>query len=342
MDDTPPVLPAASSYVDRSGWLTFFGVVQILLGLFSGLLCLFVAIAPLLPSKQEIHASQMMTGAAIYALATVVFIWLGIGVIRACRWARALSQLMAWGWLVCGVLGLIGAVIVMPTAMDAAVSHNPALNNAAATPENLAAAKIGAGVALVFMLGFIAVFCVVLPGMMAWFFGRQNVRATCDARHPEPSWTDACPPLVLFVCLWQAFGAAVFLLMSVFGPHAFPFFGVILTGWAASLAVLAFAVVYVYCAWLLYRLQSAGWWLALALITLITVSGLVSSFALDNESIQRAMGQSDTALETMKSMGPMLDNLRLGAVLASSTPFIILLLLIRKHFRPAATPQTYL
>lgn len=336
MDDTPPVLPAATSYVDRSGWLTFFGIVQILLGVLCGLMVALVLFASVFPTKEETSVTSLFLAAVMYSAAAIGFIWLGIGSMKACRWARSLSQLIAWGWLAGGIFGLAGAALILPQAIESATHQT------ATTPETVAAAKFGAGIALVFIMGFMAIFCIVLPGIMAWFFGSKNVKATCDTNYPQPSWTDACPPLVLFVCLWLAFGAIMSVLTSLLGHHAFPFFGILLTGWPAGLTTLGLGALSGLCAWLLYRLQPAGWWLALACMTLTAISGILSSLQIDNETLLRAMGRSDASIQALQKMGPDFDALRLGAIFVGAVPMLVLMLLIRKYFRATPRAQTIL
>src|SRR6516165_3731020 len=85
-------------YPDKSARLLLLGVFQILLGLMSGLMAMLILVTsqlgPFAGPQVQVQAMNQQTvifGLAFYAPLAVAFIWLGIGLARARRWARTLT-----------------------------------------------------------------------------------------------------------------------------------------------------------------------------------------------------------------------------------------------------------
>jgi len=100
-------------YRDRSAGLVFFGIVEILLGGLTALLIPLMVIAAMVGSQRGASSSTdlrfILPNLVIYAMIAGVFIWLGIGSIRARRWARELMLVISWLWLVTGVVAMIAS-----------------------------------------------------------------------------------------------------------------------------------------------------------------------------------------------------------------------------------------
>ena len=54
------------------------------------------------------NVRMMIPGIALYLMLAVAFIWLGVGSIRARRWAWTLTVVLSWMWLIMGVAGFVG------------------------------------------------------------------------------------------------------------------------------------------------------------------------------------------------------------------------------------------
>ena len=170
--DTSPALP------DRSTWLTLFGSFQILLGCLCGLMALMMVFMSVLgpmagPPQGQATTAQMMPAAVVYLLLAVVFIWLGVGSVRARRWAWTLTVVLSWMWLIMGGVGFVFSVIVARPMMSAAMEQQGKM-----PPQTLVIIQIITGR----VLGCIY---ILLPALFLVFYHRESVRATCQRRDPQ-------------------------------------------------------------------------------------------------------------------------------------------------------------
>ena len=130
----------------------------------------------------------------------MALIWLGIGSIKARRWARALLLIFSWSWLIMGIF----MTAIMPFVMAKVFANLPPdakTGQPAMPPAAITAMVIG-------MTLFFVVFFVLVPAVWTFFYNSRHVKATCEARDPVTRWTDACPLPVLGFCLWTWFGRA--------------------------------------------------------------------------------------------------------------------------------------
>ena len=119
------------------------------------------------------------------------------------------------------------------------------------------------------MLGFIY---VILPGAFVFFYGSKHVKASCEKYDPTVRWTDQCPLPVLAVSLWLAFSALTMLMMAVAFKGILPVFGTFVVGPLGSGLCVLLALLWIYCAWALYRLETHAPWLVVGVIMLFCIS----------------------------------------------------------------------
>lgn len=250
------------SYADRSTGLVIFGILEIMIGAFCALLIPLALVATLASSKiQGVNAppdvGRLVPSLVIYGLIAVGFFWIGVGSIRARRWARAVMLSLAWLWLVTGVLSMVAFWVLVPSWIGlVGLTDLP-----------------GGTLALVMLttslfLGFVY---VLLPLGFVLFYRSENVAATCRDRDPGPSWVDDCPSQIVTLVLIYVISAASVLIAPTY-DFAFPFFGVILDGWigaAAWLAVLGLLVVLLVGT---VRRDPRAWTLALAASVVAAIS----------------------------------------------------------------------
>jgi uncharacterized membrane protein len=267
-----------------------------------------------------------------YVLLAGVLITLGIGATQAKRWAWALNLILSWVWLITGVVITMSLIAVVPSGilagMRTAAAQNP---NAPPVPAGFMA------VIVTFMIVVAAVFLIVLPLVFLLFYRSKNVEETCKHRDPVERWTDRRPLPVLALALLAASSAAYYLVIG-FATPLFPFFGRYLTGLPGTAAFLVFAAVDAYIAFAFFRLQVAGWWVALtALLVRVASSALTIRRGNLMEAYSR-MGWSHQQLEAL-SMNPMF---RGNAILWWSMTFMVLylgfLLWLKRYFRAPAPP----
>jgi hypothetical protein len=195
----------SSDFKDRKTGLVVFGILQIILGGLCALIVPFMVIGMIASaargdsSAPPINTSMMIPGILFYVLVAVWFIWMGIGSIKARRWARALILVSSWLWLICGICGLVFMLLLMPQMYDR-------MGQSGQMPPEMAA------VMKYVMMGFMTVFYVIIPAVLVLFYGSKNVKATCEFRDSQVRWTDKCPLPVLagsgpFQCyLWGLTG----------------------------------------------------------------------------------------------------------------------------------------
>jgi hypothetical protein len=186
---------------------------------------------------------------------------------------------------------------------------------------------------IIFLALFEGFFLVVLPAIWLIFYAGKNVRATCEARHPQTSCTDHCPLPVLALSLFFGFSALILLAASAGGLHAFPAFGIMVTGWPVSLVMLIFAAFWMWVARELYRLQTRAWWSALAAHLLMTVSCLVTYLRIDLHILHLQMNILPEQIAQMEKVGVSWLSLFIGITLCSGTVILLWLLLVKKYFR---------
>jgi hypothetical protein len=275
----PTTVTITVPFRNQSVGLFFFGVLQILLGLYWGLFAFFMAWRVAIGETRNWGNDSIglptisWAGVVFYLLPTITFIWLGIGSILARRWAWTLTVILSWLWLMLG----IGMASVQ-------VTFSPAIQHLIAMDYGKMSAE---GATVVFLEHFTATidWYVFLPLVFLAFYQRVAVRATCFWRDSHIPWTDRCPTPILatsiilastatwimwplaYCCvvalrtrdnyvMWSAFMAAYHFVMSLGGMVD------VTVGICLWLLVLAFSM----CLALgIYCLKKAAWWGAMLL-----------------------------------------------------------------------------
>ena len=297
-----PESPAspAPAYRDRGTGLVVFGVAQIILGLLAALIVPLIALSAFmarLAPGGAMSPAQVISGAIFYAFIAALLLALGIGSVRMKRWARALTLVSSWYWLILGTLSIVLLTAVLPVVMRNARAQ--AQQNSAGT----GSPEITTGVMAVMitvMIAFLAFFLVVVPIAFVIFYSRDDVAETCRHRDPVERWTDRAPLPVLAASV--AFLAlSLRNLLSGLTAPMFPFFGHYLTGIPAAGCLVALAALDLYLAIALFRLQASGWWIA---IVAAPVRMLAVAFSYSRTGLMQAyskMGWSDEQMDTLNS-----------------------------------------
>lgn len=275
-----------NNYRDRRAGLILFGALEILIGIGIACFLAFSLVAMrMAPEAAQQPAGTLFLSTAMYGGLAATWIVLGAGSLAARRWARALSLIMAWFWLISGFLGLVFFLALMPTILEIVAS--------AGAPRGRVPVLI-----MLPVTAILTVFYVLLPGTLILFYRSPHVKATCEARDSVTRWTDRCPLPVLALSLLLVFTA-----LSVFWLPAFtmvmPVFGSLLRGPAALLVTLVLAAISLYLALGTYRLKKGAWVGALALFSLMALSGLLTLWSIDLMDLYVAMEIPEEQLETM-------------------------------------------
>ena len=323
---TPVVAtPLPLSYKDRSAGLTAFGILTILLG------CVVALFVPLMLVGQVMAArttgaatpfSAILPAMLMYGCMAVALVWLGIGSIKARRWARALLLIFSWSWLVMGVVALVFMAFTMPKIM-ANLPSNGTSGQPAMPPGAMA-------IMMVIMFLIFGVIFVALPAVWTFFYGSRHVKATCETRDPVIRWTDACPLPVLGICVWLALGAPLMLIVPLAGHCVMPFFGMLLTGLPATIYCLVSAAIWGYGAWSLYHLDQRGWWVMLIAFCMLMLSGFLTFARHDILEMYQLMNYPAAQIEQMQKTGLLAGNRMVWLMAFSMFPLFGYLIFIRR------------
>jgi hypothetical protein len=308
-------------FKDRSIGLVVFGAVSVLIGLFCALFVPLMFLSAALTDSTGgggVKLRSAWSASAMYAVMSVAFVWLGIGSIRARRWACELLLSLSWIWLLTGICSLIIGIVVVPGVIGQ-------LGAGSNLPPEMAV------LVMAVTFGVIGVIYVVLPGLFVLFYRSPAVAATCRARYPHPQWIDRIPRrLLTLMVVWVLLAASV-LLMPAYG-FFFPFFGLVLTGAAGA---LFWTIVLAVCVALTVgtgRRAPWAWWGGVGLTITAALSSILTVLRFDMTEIMALMALPEDQVAIMESM-PILDGWVpiIGSLIVWGT-FLAYLLTLRRYF----------
>jgi hypothetical protein len=315
---------ATPEFKDRTAGLIVFGVVSILIGAFCALLIPLMFLSGALSETvggSGVDARSVWSASALYGVMAVAFVWLGIGSIRARRWACELLLSLSWIWLLTGICSVVIGVLVIPAVILQ-------LGAESALPPEMALLVI------VVTFGVISLLYIVLPGLFVLFYRSPHVAATCRVRHPDPQWIDSCPRRLLTLTVVWALLAVSALLMPAYN-FFFPFFGIVLTGAAGAVLWVLVLALSVGLAVGTCRRASWAWWGGMALTVAGTVSSILVVLSFDLSEIMTLMNLPEDQVAMMETV-PVLEGwvIALGTLLVWGT-FIVYLMTLRRYFASA-------
>jgi hypothetical protein len=327
-----PLLPEVPTYRDRGTGLVIFGVAQVILGLLAALMVPLVALGAFMSRLSPggtMRPGQFLSGVATYAFMAAALLGLGIGSVQKKRWARALTLVTSWYWLIMGTLVTVLLTAVLPVTMRTALAQMKQSGPNAPSPEVSTAVM---AVMLTVVIIFIAFFLVVVPIAFVVFYSLKDVAETCRHRDPVERWTDQTPLPVLFASV-VLFTGAMYLLVTGVTTPLFPFFGRYLTGVAGAACFLAMGALDVYLAIALFRLQSAAWWIAICTLAIRLFSMALTYARADMMTAYSKLGMSDAQLQMMNSSPMLRGHVLLWWSLISMVFFFGYLLWLKRYFK---------
>jgi hypothetical protein len=321
----PPPLPPK----DRSTGLLVFGVLTILLGGIAGLMTLVMIVGSLVPnraaSEQEMSRAALVPGLLMYAGMTVALVWLGIGSIKAQRWARALLLILAWSGLALGVEILVTMSFLLPKLLAASAAQLPS------GPNQISPEQFTGIIQAVSLFMGLLLLAVPLAGIL--FYGREDVKATCERRDPRTRWTDACPLPLLALSLWLWAVVPSMALASLSNHGVLPLFGGFVRGWVSMVLCLLLAGLLGWTGWRIYRRDAMAWWVLLGLITLGGTSNFMTVSRHNSAELYRNMGYSEGQVAQIATTGITDGSLMLWLSVGTLIPLFGYLLWVKRHVR---------
>ena len=328
----PPPLLDLPVYKDRGTGLVVFGVFQIILGLLAAMMVPFVALSAFvsrLAPGGAMRPGQIVSGVLTYAFAAAALLGLGIGTVQMKRWARALTLVTSWYWLVMGALVTVLLTAVLPVTMRSVLAQMKQSGSGAPSPEMSTGIM---AVVLTIMIVFLAFFLILVPIAFVVFYSRKDVEETCRRRDPVERWTDRTPLPVLGASVAMFTGALYMLVVSLTTPM-FPFFGRYLTGIPAAGCLVLLAALDVYLAIALFRLQTAGWWIAILAVPVRILSMILTYSRADLMQAYSKVGMSDAQLQMLNSNPMFRGHILLWWSLISVLLFFGYLVWLKRYFK---------
>ena len=264
---------SAPEFKDRSLGLVIFGVIEILIGTLCALLVPLILVAGSLTGAADLRTT--VPSMIVYVVVAAVFIWLGVGSVRARRWACELMLSLSWIWLVTGICSMVVGVWLVPVMLRG-------MGAGSDLPPNFVFF-----VSLV-VFGVIGFLYVLLPGAFVLFYRSPHVAATCRVRDPQPQWTDDLPRRLLTLVIVWALAAVSVLVMPAYG-FVVPFFGVVLSGAGGAAVWVAILAGCVALAWGSARRARWAWWGGVVAIVLATLSSVITAVCVDPAEVIQAM-----------------------------------------------------
>jgi len=286
--------PSGDPHKDRSVGLVLFGVVEILIGVGCALLVPLMLIAAVATAGLDGPGSSpdlksMAAGIAIYGVVAVVFVWIGMGSIRARRWAQKLMLVLSWLWLITGVFTVVMSLWIMPTLMGQ-LGAETGLPDGTITAVLLVVFVILGGISL------------VLPVAFVLFYRSPHVVATCRRRDPGPSRIADAPSHILSLVLIYALGAASALTMPAYN-FVMPVFGFVLSGIAGAVAWALVLVLLGYLVWATLRMDPKAWWVAVAATVAVTLASTVGVALVPLDRLLAVSGMPADQVALIQAMG---------------------------------------
>ena len=273
---------ATPAHKDRSIGLVVFGVLEILIGVCCAALIPLSLVAQALGNAGSVvpgDARSVLPAMVVYAALATAFVWLGVGSIRARRWARELSVSLSWVWLLTGICSMILAWLLLPFLLRELAGEG-------GFPREVAVlVTVVTTVVLLFVY-------VLLPGALLLFFRSPHVAATCRVRDPGRQWTDDLPQRLLTLAIVWALAAVSVLVMPAY-RFVVPFFGVVLTGLAGAAVWLVILIGCVALAWGSARREPWAWRGAMIAVLLGAFSTVLTFLRVDLSEMVRAMDLPD-------------------------------------------------
>lgn len=299
-------------YKDRRAGLVVFGIVQILIGLCQGSMGPLMLVGSLAGGNAPgaLPTRMVVPIGLLYLSMGAVFVTLGIGSLMVRRWARALTLVLSWIWLIIGVTTTVVLAVMLPRLL-------------ASLPPDQASAKPFIIGCISLMLGLIF---ILLPLAFVLFYRSPNVKATVEARDPVRRWTDDIPlPLIGYGVMM--IGGAVWMLFYGFMFPALPLGPWMLRGAAMPVFVLGVAAMMLFIGIGMLKRMKAAWWAALVMLAVgAGVTALMSKTDFAAYYREIGMAADPRQIEMMRTMySPPFVFIWMGAMWSAYIAFLLYL-----------------
>jgi hypothetical protein len=335
-------VPEAPTYTDRRTGLVVFGVFQVIMGLLAALMIPLMVLGAFMSRMAPggaMRPLQYVATIVSYVALAATLITFGIGSILTKRWARALTLVTSWYWLILGSLITVLFTAILPVTFRSAMQQAERSSGAAAPSPELTTGVMA--VILTIIILFAAFFLIIVPLVYVIFYSRRDVGETCRRRDPVQRWTDRTPLPVLGAVVLNFVGA-LFSLMTAVTTPLFPFFGRYLTGLPGGACFLAIGALDMYLAFALFRRQRSAWWIAILTVPVRILSMILTYGRADLFQAYSKIGVSDQQLQMMSANPIFRGHVILWWSLISMFIYFGYLLWLKRYFREPELPESTL
>jgi hypothetical protein len=252
------------NYTDRTRLIAVIGVLLLLVGIAVGFLgpiemyCFY-----LFSEGGRFHYEGFGFGSFMfgniasqiigYYLIAVLLIPLGYGHLKMQRWARTLSLILLWSWLVVGAPLIVVVFFILAGSKDL----------------SLPAALIA--------LVFLVLSYLVFPGLLIRFYLGRNVRRTFETKDSKSCWVENLPMPILVLSSLYLFYIVVLHILILFNG-IFPALGVFVFGLQGILLLDVSIGCLICLIWGTLRQRLWAWWGAVILLGWFTFSTILTFF----------------------------------------------------------------
>lgn len=305
---------------DRTVGLIVFGTLDILFGIFCFAMAMVLLISVSAMGLGGMKPVHFHLALLFLFFMTGWFVVVGLGSIKARRWARALLLVGAWVAVFFGTLVLAVILFVLPEM------YNLVADSDLFPPSG----------ALDFLYALISVLVllqVAFPVIGIAFYGAPSVQATCARLNPAPSWTDRCPLPLLAMSFISITGSFSILFAGTTNYTVFVF-GHVLSGVPGLVVVAFISAVCGYVGWGAYTRKMHAWWGAYALIVLISASMMLTFSGMDMAAVYDLMGYTEEQSLHLQQFYPLSPSTLTFMSCAWGVMACIYLVWVRDLFRP--------
>lgn len=304
---------------DRSRSLVIVGILHTAGGGFCILATLLMIVITTALTPGVLSVSEILSVLTINLIPAVFGITIGIGTIRAKRWARSIAAI---SHLITAVLS--GLLIILFYFVIDKMRYNgaPALELPNSFYHILYAVT-----AL-----FLGIFGIVFPLIFFRFFRSASVKTTCELKNPSPSWTDKTSLPLLGMSILFSF-AILTPFIGFSNNWITPFFGTYQSGISGAFILIIIAVCAGYISWASFRAKISGWWVAVALRTTQAVNVVFTNLHVDRRVAYEKMNYSAEKIETLTASNYFDANTLILIAIMGWFVYMTFLLLVRKEFK---------
>ena len=315
---------------DRTVGLIVFGTVDILFGIFCFTLAMVLLVVVSSVGLGGMKPAHFKMAMGFLCFLTGWFCVMGLGSIKARRWARALLLVGAWMAVFFGTLAMALALYVLPE-MYALMEGSGFLSPTA---------SLGM---LYFAIFVMVLLQVVFPIIGIAFYGSGSVRATCERHHPAPGWTDRIP-LPLLAMGFVSITGCLSIMAAAPTNYIVFFFGHVVSGAAGFAVVALVSLACGYVGWGAFTRRMHAWWGAYLLVFLVSSSMMLTFSEMDMATMYACMGYSAEQVENLRRFYPFSPAMLTFVSGAWGVMACIYLVWVRDCFRPekdAAEVKSY-